>query len=162
MQSQTFANVINDLLFSKTLPAELFPNCYTTKMGIHLATNPVHIYTRNRRICICSGNLSAQLSKSKLLIKNECRDDSEIALQLSKGILSNAILAPGVARFFDCSLSLWEAADLMIYGDSSLKPQLLAANSQTQFLNLPSFSEESFKFKLFYCDTSTLEDSAIC
>lgn len=144
------------------LSEELFPRSYISKMSVHLATNPVHIYTRNRHISIFSGNLAGQLEKNGLVVRNGCKTVEQLATEISKVIISNAYLAPGTSKTFDSPLALWESPDLIVFADKTMPALAVKPNARTQFVNLPSFSEDSFKFKVFYCDNLVVEDSAIC
>lgn len=130
------------------------------KLKIHLATNPCHIYLNDCVITLFSNNSKFRLKN--LIIRNETMDAKNYFKEISSIICTNAYLAPGIDKHCQSSLSLWRLPNLLIYNDvSENNEDMFSEVNGIQFTCIPSFTNDDFRFKVFYLNNCQLEDSQI-
>jgi len=137
----------------------MFPTSTSKISNYYLATNPVNIYIDGRHIC-----LSAFPHISKIhnhIIHNDTENSKEFGTSIAKAIISNAHLTPGLNKSFQSSLSLFHSPDLLLITDRDIDEDIDCNSFNVNLVNLPSFTNDEFKFKVFYTNPKQIEDSQI-
>src|SRR5438445_12390338 len=136
----------------------MFPTSTTKISNFYLATNPVNIYIDSRHICLFSYSYFSKFKKN--VIHDSTENSNEYGSSIAKVMLSNAHLTAGLNKNFYSSLSLCHVPDLLILADKNCHKEFESdVYNHTSFLNLPSFSENDFKFKVYYTYPNKTEDS---
>lgn len=133
-----------------------FPN-------VHLATNPAHIYLGERLITVVGHNYIKELRNNVL---HDLSDHNEELFETMKQIImSNAHLSAGIDRNFHSSMNLWHRPDLLVLADTEAIGNRYEYNlskpSDTSFMTLPSFSRQSYQFKVYYINSGEIEESQV-
>jgi hypothetical protein len=138
----------------------MFPTSTTKISNYYLATNPVNIYIDGRHICLSAFPLISKLKTH--IIYNNTESSSDFGASIAKIVLSNAHLTPGVNKSFKSSLSLFHSPDLLLLTDYNIEEEIdCQVYDFVNLVNLPSFSNNEFKFKVFYTNPKQIEDSQI-
>lgn len=131
--------------------------------NIYLATNPAHIFIGDRLITAVAHNYLKVLPNN--LIHDLSDHRSEFFETVKKIILSNGHLSAGKSRKYNDSMKIWHRPDLLILADSEAIGNRhdfnLTSQTDTTFTTLPSFSLQSFQFKVYYVKTGEIEDSQV-
>ena len=138
----------------------MFPQSTTRITNFYLATNPVNIYIDGRHICLLSFPLLSKLQKH--IIHNNTEESNEFGSALAKHIICNAHLSAGTTKNLESCLSLFHLPDFLIVSDKEVNQNWETnAYDFIDFVNLPSFSKDNFKFKVFYTNPKLVENSQI-
>ena len=138
----------------------MFPHSTTKIANFYLATNPVNIYIDGRHICLFAFPLLSKLKKH--IIHNSAEDSSQMGSSLAKHVVCNAHLSAGLSKDLDSCLSLFHLPDFLLFTDFNGRDDIEGnAFNYVNPVALPSFSRNGFKFKVFYTDTKSVENSQI-
>jgi hypothetical protein len=141
-------------------PEDLLPENSSVKL--HLTTNPVHLFVDEQQLCIYSGDYLE--AARKRIMFSQTLPDERVQEELLRLLPSNAYLLPSHHTNANSSLVLHTLPDLLVFcekSSSSAEPIDLQLTPRSQLLGLPSFSDEQYRFKVFYPETRTVEHSQI-
>ena len=113
----------------------------------------------DRHICIFSSNYFKSVKKHILFRRKT--NDEEFYNEFCNIMLSNSYLLPGLSKNFSNPFNLFHYPDLVIFADNSITDKELSFKlaNRVWVINLKSFSKDCFKFKVYYSDSTTIEDS---
>lgn len=131
--------------------------------NVHLASNPTHIYLDERKISVVAHSYLKRLKNNLLHDLSDHREELfETAKQI---ILSNGHLSAGIAKTYHSSMNLWHKPDLLILADTEAFGNRYdyssSSVSDTSFATIPSFSRQSYQFKVYYVKSGEIEDSQV-
>lgn len=151
------------LLLSKpyATPEELLPE--NSPLKLHLTTNPVHLFVDEQQICVFSGEY-LEAARKRTIFSQSLPND-QIQTELLKLLPSNAYLLPSHHNHSNSSLALHTLPDLLLFNEKSLcsdsDPIDMQLTPRSHLLSLPSFTNDQYRFKVFYPETRTIEHSQI-
>lgn len=128
-------------------------------LDVHFTTNPCNLYVNDKHICVLSSNYFKSIKKHILFRKKT--SDEDFYNEFCNIMLSNSYLLPGLSKSFLNSFNLFHYPDLLIFADNTItnKNVSFKLTNRSWVINLTSFSGDAFKFRVFYSDSYTLEDS---
>lgn len=128
-------------------------------LDVSFTSNPCNLYVNDRHIVIFSGNYFDSVKKHILFRKKT--GDEDFYNEFCNIMLSNAYLTPGLSKSFCNSYNLFHYPDLLILADDSIKRKELSfkLTDRVWVANMSSFSDDAFKFKVYYSDSRVIEDS---
>ena len=138
----------------------MFPKSTTKLNNYHLATNPVNIYIDGRHLFLSAFPYMSTLRKH--IIHNSTEESEELCTGVTKLVATNAHLNAGLNKNFENCLSLFHLPDFLVFGDYKADDSIDGnAFDYINRVNLPSFSKQNFKFKVFYTNPKLIENSQI-